>query len=157
MIFRLQLTYSEIEYILDVKYIDTKAVGYTLPPGIYEISEINLMVKCWLPDEVKIDITTDDIRLNSKLTLNKLLRFIKKWFFYTNLGFTQSHSGPPGYIEGFVQIKPDTYKSDKPINIFGIDKIQLKCDCIDGSILDGVRQPILNSFALSSPPGRKKL
>ena len=48
-----------------------------------------------------------------------------------------------------------SYKSDKPINITGIDKIHLKCDCTNGSIVNGVREPILYSFSLSSPPGHK--
>ena len=48
-----------------------------------------------------------------------------------------------------------TYKGDRPINITGIDKVHLKCDCIDGSIVDGVREPILYSFDLGSPPGHK--
>ena len=48
-----------------------------------------------------------------------------------------------------------SYKSDKPINITGIDKVHLKADCIQGSIVDGVRKPILYSFALNSPPGYK--
>ena len=48
-----------------------------------------------------------------------------------------------------------SYKSDKPINITGIDKIHLKYDCIQGSIVNGVREPILYSFALSSPQGYK--
>ena len=48
-----------------------------------------------------------------------------------------------------------SYKSDRPINITGIDKVLLKCDCIQGSIVSGVREPILYSFALSSPPGYK--
>ena len=48
-----------------------------------------------------------------------------------------------------------SYKSDRPINITGINKIHLKCDCIQGSIVNGVREPILYSFALSSPPGHK--
>ena len=48
-----------------------------------------------------------------------------------------------------------SYKSDRPINITGIDKIHLKCDCIQGSIVNGIREPILYSFALSSPPGYK--
>ena len=47
------------------------------------------------------------------------------------------------------------YKSDRHINITGIDKIHLKCDCIQGSIVNGIRQPILYSFALPSPPGHK--
>ena len=37
----------------------------------------------------------------------------------------------------------------------GIDKIRLKCDCIQGSIVKGIREPILYNFALSSPPGNK--
>ena len=48
-----------------------------------------------------------------------------------------------------------SYKSDRPINITGVDKIHLECDCIQGSIVNGTREPILYSFALSSPPGRK--
>ena len=31
----------------------------------------------------------------------------------------------------------------------------MKCDCIQGSIVNGIREPILYSFALSSPPGHK--
>ena len=48
-----------------------------------------------------------------------------------------------------------SYKSDRPVNITGIDKIHLKCDCINGSIVNGIREPILFSFALSSPPAHK--
>ena len=48
-----------------------------------------------------------------------------------------------------------SYKSDKPINITGIDKIHLKADCINGSIVNGVPEPVLYSFALDKPPGRK--
>ena len=48
-----------------------------------------------------------------------------------------------------------SYKSDTAFNITGSDKIQLKCDCIQGSIVNGKREPILFSFALSSPPGRE--
>ena len=31
----------------------------------------------------------------------------------------------------------------------------MKCDCIDGSIVNGIREPISNSFSVSSPPGHK--
>ena len=48
-----------------------------------------------------------------------------------------------------------SYKSDKPISITRFDEIHLKCDCIQGSIVNGVREPILYSFALSSPPTHK--
>ena len=55
----------------------------------------------------------------------------------------------------FYQILPGSYKSDKPINITAIDEFHLKCDCIQGSIVNGTREPILYSFALSSPTGHK--
>ena len=60
-----------------------------------------------------------------------------------------------GDIERFVQLIPGLNKSDKPNKITGIDKVRLKCDCVNGSILDGVWQPILYSFALDKPPGHK--
>ena len=58
-------------------------------------------------------------------------------------------------MESFIQLIPGSNKSDKPINITQIDKVHLKCDCINGSIVNGAREPILYSFALSSPPGHK--
>ena len=77
------------------------------------------------------------------LNINQTLIFTNKSFFYTILGFTQSHPGPLNDIEGFYQILPGSYKSNKPINIIGIDKVHLKSDCIDGSIMNGTREPIL--------------
>ena len=35
------------------------------------------------------------------------------------------------------------------------NKNHLKCDCNDGSVLKGVRQPINDSFVLDKPPGFK--
>ena len=104
---------------------------------------------------MKVTITIDDIRLKSILKINQTLTFTEKSFFYTILGFTQSRSYPLDDIDGFYQLISGSYKSDRPINITGIDKIHLKCDCIQGSIVNGVREPILFSFALSSPPGHK--
>ena len=155
MVYRFQLTYNEIIDVLDLKYIPTKRTGYTLNPGIYEVVDLNNTLKYILPDNVKVSITIDDIRLKSNLKLNQTLIFTEKSFFYTILGFTQSRSYPLEDIDGHYQIIAGSYKSDRPINITGIDKIHLKCDCIQGSIVNGVREPILYSFALSSPPGHK--
>ena len=38
MVFRMELTYSEMEKTIDMKYIPTTPVGYTLSQGIFEIS-----------------------------------------------------------------------------------------------------------------------
>ena len=146
----MELTYSEIENILDMKHIDASATGYTVPPGVYKVNTIHSRLKSLLHDEVKVNITTEDFRLRSNLTTNKTIRFTKKS--YTLLSFTQSHSGPIGDIQEFFQLIPGKDKSNRPINFTGVDKNHLKCNCIDGSIVKGVREPILYSFAHSSPP-----
>ena len=151
----MQLTYDEIINVLDLKYISTKRIGYSLEPGIYEVVDLNNILKHILPNNVKITVTIDDIRLKSNLKINQTFLFTEKSFFYTILGFNQSHSYPLEDIENYYQLLAGLYKSDKTINITGIDKIHLKCDCIRGSIVNGIREPILYSFALSSPPSHK--
>ena len=155
LVYRMRLSYYEIMDILDLKYIPTKRTGYSLNPGIYEINDLNKTLKHILPDNVKVSVTIDDIRLKSNLKINQTLIFTEKSFFYTILGFTRSRSYPLDDIDSHYQIIAGSYKSDKPINITGIDKIHLKCDCIQGSIVNGTREPILYSFGLSSPPGHK--
>ena len=155
LVYRMQLTRDEIIDILDLKYISTKRTGYSLKPGIYELSDLNNTLKYILSDNVKVSVTIDDIRLKSNLKFNQTLIFTNKSFFYTILGFTESHQGSLNNIEGFYQILPRSFRSNKPINLTAIDKTHLKCDCIEGSIMNGIREPILFSFALSSPPGHK--
>ena len=130
MVNRMQLTYNEIMGVLNIEYIPSKRTGYNLPPGIYEVADIDAILKQILPKDVKVNITIDDIRLKSNLKINQTLIFTKKSFFHTILGFVQSYSGELGDIEGFIELIPGTYKGDKPINITGIDKIHLKADCI---------------------------
>ena len=149
------MTFVEVRDILDLKYIPTKRTGYSLDPGIYEVVDLNKTLKYIWPDDVKISVTIDDVRLKSNLKTNQTLIFTNKSFFYTILGFIQSHSYPLDDIGGFHQLVSGSYRSDRPINISGIDKIHLKCDFINASIVNGVREPILYSFALSSPLGHK--
>ena len=92
LVYRIRLSYDEIMDILDLKYIPTKRTGYSLNPVIYEIVELNSTLKHILPDNVKVNITIDDIRLKSNLKTNQTLLFTEKFFFYTILGFTQSRS-----------------------------------------------------------------
>ena len=151
----MRLSYDEIINILDLKYIPTKRTGYSLNPGIYEVIDLNNTLKYILPDKIKVNVTIDDIRLKANLKTNQTLIFTETSFFYTILGFTRSRSYPLDDIDGFYQLIAGSYKSDKPISITGIDKIHLKCDCIQGSIVNGIREPILYSFVLSPLPGYK--
>ena len=72
------------------------------------------------------------------------------------LGFTQSPSFPLNNLpKRCIQLSPDTYKSEKPNNFTGIDKIHLMCDCTNGSNVNGVRESILFNFTLDKLPGHK--
>ena len=155
LVYRMRLSYDEIMDILDLKYIPTERTGYSVEPNIYNVVDLNKTLKNILPDNVKINITIDERKYKTDLKINQTLIFTNKSFFYTILGFTQSHQGPLNDIEGFYQIIPGLYKSNKPINITGIDKVHLKCNVIDGSIVNGIREPILYSFGLDQPPGHK--
>ena len=139
--------------ILDVKYTSTKRIGFSLKPNIYNVVDLDNTLKNILPDKVKINVTIDEKKYKSNLKINQTLIFTNKSFFYTILGFTQPHSYLLDDKDGFYQLIAGSYKRDKPIIITGIDKVHLKGNVVDGSIVNGVREPILFSFALDQPPG----
>ena len=151
----MELTYDEIVDILNVKYIAGSTIGCKLSPGIYELIEIFLMFKTLLHNKVKVKVTINDLSVKSNLTTFKRIRFSIKSFFYKIPGSTQPHSGVLGDIKGSIQLTPETYKSDKPIKITGIDKNHLKCDCLNGSIFNGVKSPFLFSLSLDKFPGHE--
>ena len=71
---------------------------------MYEITDLNKTLEFILPDNVKVSITLDDIRIKSNLNDDQTLIFTKKSFCYTVSGFIESHSGVLGDIGGFVQL-----------------------------------------------------
>ena len=83
-----------------------------------------------------------------KMFALRTLRFDERSFFHTLLGFTPywdyKHTNSSG-----------VFTSDKLLNLSTTNKIHLKCDVIDGSVLNGVRQPILYSFVLDKLSGYK--
>ena len=87
LVYRMQLTYDEVIDVLDLKYISTKRIGYSLNPGIYGIVDLNNTLKHILPDNVKVNITTDDIRSKSNLKINQTLIFTEKNILLNNFTF----------------------------------------------------------------------
>ena len=118
-----------------------------LPPGAYELFDINITIK-QIPSESKINalnfgIEADTISMKSGLTTSISIHFnseLNKLSGFTNTDY------PAG-----------THKSEKPVMITTTDKVHLKCDCVDGSIVNGVREQILFSFNISAPPGYKTI
>ena len=124
--------------------IENAFVEIELPPGVYELVDINRIMKQKLSDsdfEFEFNIEADTISMKSVLTTSNPIYFNSK--LNELLGFTNTH-----YIQG-------THISEKPVMITTTDKVHLKCDCVDGSIINGIRQQILFSFNLSAPPGYK--
>ena len=76
MVFRLEITYTDVLNIPGLNYIEASAIGYTLPLGVYEISNFNWILKSLLPDNFKVNITIDDIRLRSNLSKNETIILI---------------------------------------------------------------------------------
>ena len=66
------------------------------------------------------------------------IRFDEKSFFSTFLGFTSGWD-----YKHYIK-----YTSQKVVNLSSTNKIHLNCDIIDGSVVDGLKQPILSSFVL---------
>ena len=139
LVYRMGLSYDEIVDAWDIKYFPSEKTCITIPNGISEEAEINKLLQYLSPNTVKVSITIDDIRLRSNSNINQSLIFTKKSFFYTVLGFTQSPSGPLNDIEGFIQLIPGSNESYKAINITGVHEVHLKCDCINGSIVNGIQ------------------
>ena len=104
---------------------------------------------------MKVSVTIDDDRLKSNLNIMQTSIFTKRSFLKQFFGFVQSRFYPSNNIDGIYQLMAGLYKSEKPIKKTGIDKVHLKGDCINGSIVNSIREPILYSFVLSSPPGPK--
>ena len=70
---------------------------------------------------------------------------IDDMFFSTILGFTSR----------FVHKHYNKYTSQKVVNSNNPNKIHLKCDLLDGSVVNGSRQPIIFSFVINKPSGYK--
>ena len=73
------------------------------------------------------------------------MRFDDNSFFSTVLGFTS----------GWDYKHYNKYSSQKIVNLSSTNKIHLKCDVIDGSVVNGLEQPFLFSFVLDKPSGYK--
>ena len=67
----MELAYSVIGNTLDINFTASSSPGYTLPPSINEFSDLNLILKSLIPDDMKVKSTINDFRLKSKLTTIK--------------------------------------------------------------------------------------
>ena len=148
---QIDLVEDDIKLVLDEH--NSSFITYELDPGIYTFKDISEALFNILQSEYPgpsnvIDIEFDDITRKTKLDVRSgviATRFDEKSFFNTILGFS------PGW--DFKHY--NKYTSQKLVNLGSTNKIHLKCDVIDGSVVDGIRQPILYRFVLDKLPGYK--
>ena len=145
---------DDIKLVLD-EY-NSSFITCEIPPGIYTFEDksevlLNFLQSEYKGDFNKIAIEFDDITRKTKLYVRPgiiirfglAIRFDEKSFFSTILGFTA----------GWDYKHHNHYLSQKIVNLSSTNKLHLKCDAINGSVVDGVRQPILYSFVLDKPAG----
>ena len=89
----------------------------------------------------KFNIEADTISIKSVLTTSYYIYFNSE--LNKLLGFTNE-----SHLNG-------THKSEKPVMISSADKFHLKFDCVDGSIVNEIREQTLFSYNLCAPPGYK--
>ena len=148
---QIDLVEDDIKLVLD-EY-NSSFTTYELEPGIYSYREISEALFYILQSEYpqsssEILIRLDDVTRKTKLIVNSgiiAIRFDEKSFFSTILGFTAGWD-----YKHYIQ-----YLSQKIVNLSSTNKIHLKCDAIDGTVVNGVRQPIIYSFVLDKPSGYK--
>ena len=145
------LVEDDIKLVLD-EY-NSNFITFELEPGIYTFKDIsealfNILQTEYPGSSNVINIEYDDITGKTKLVVRDgiiAIRFDEKSFFSTILCF----------ISGWDYKHYNRYISQKNVNLSSTNKIHLKCDAIDGSLVNGIRQPILYGFALDKPSGYK--
>ena len=152
---RIRVGLDEKDIQLTLKEYNSHFITYELSPGIYTIQDISDIIHTFSGHSDIIEIEYDDIRMKTKIILKYkdkrenfglgTLRFDKKSFFHTLLGHDL-------YFDYKI---PGVYTSDKNLNLNTTNNIHLKCDFIDGSIQNVLRQPILFTFVLDKPSGYK--
>ena len=148
---QIDLVEDDVKLVLDE--CNSSFLTYKLQPGIYTFKDnsealFNILQSEYPVSSNVIDIEFDDITMKTKLVVRDAIiaiRFDEKSFFSTILGFT------PGWDYKHY----NQYLSQKTVNLSSTTKIYLKCDAIDGSVVNGIRQPILYSFVLDKKPGYK--
>ena len=148
---QIDLIEDDIKLVLD-EY-NSSFITYELQPGIYTFKDISEALLNILQPQYDgylnaIDIEYDDTTMKTKLEVRAgiiSIRFDEKSFFSLILGFI------PGWDYNYY----NQYLSQKIVNLNNTNKIHLKCDAIDGSVVNGIRQSILYSFVLDKPSGYK--
>ena len=132
---------------------NSKSITDELLPGIYtskDFSEVLFRILQFEYEGVNntVDSEFDETSMKTKMVVrpgNTAIRFDEKSIFSIIIGFAPYwvHKHYKGYI------------SQRILNLCTTNKIHLKGDVIDGSVVMDLGQPMFHSFVLGKPPGYK--
>ena len=148
---RIVVGLDEEDFQLILKQYNSHFITYELTPGIYTNQVISDTIHTFSGHSEIIEIGYDDIAMKTTIILkykggqNKFglgtLRFDERSCFHTLLGFEPHWDYKPTNSNHVVF--PGVYTCDKIQNLSTTKKFHLKCDVIDGSVVDGVRYYIV--------------
>ena len=148
----IDLVQDDIKLVLD-KY-KSSFITFEIDSCIYTFKDLSEVLFKILKSQYEntgedsFYIEYDDITMKTKLIVWSGIvakKFDEKSFFSAFLGFTSRWDWK----------HYNKYTSQKVVSLGSTNKIHLKCDCIDGSVLNGFRQTILFSFVLDKKLGSK--
>ena len=142
---------DKIRLVLD-EY-NSSFITYELEPGIYTFNDLSETLFKILQSEFEgikksIAIDFDHITMKNKLVVRPgiiAIKFNENSFCCTVLGFNHGWDYKH-YIE---------YISQNIAYLSTTNKLHLKCDVIDGSVVNGIQKTILFRFILDKPAGYK--
>ena len=141
----IDLVEDDIRLVLDKS--NSNFVTYELDPVIYTVRDLsetlfNILQAKYLASDSKILFRLDSIIRKSNFGIIAI-RFEEKSFLVLSLVLLQV---------GIIRTIVNTLVK-KIVNLSTTKKTHLKCDIVNGSVVDGIRQPMLNSFVLDKLPG----
>ena len=111
-----------------------------ISPGVYELTKINIEIKQNFKDIPLVNINIEADTIARTLTLSTTYPMI----------FNSESNERPGFTSKMYS--RGSHRSEKPVMITSKDNDHLKCDCVDGSSVNGIREQIF-SFSLNAHPG----
>ena len=121
-----------------------------LPRGCYELDEIYegvMKLMDWTKSSAPVVIGKNKITLRASLLIKEgwAVEFPKENSLGTVLGFDSKT----------YESRKEPWISEKIVNILSVNSILIHCDMISGSMVDGVKSPVIYNYSPNVMPGSK--
>lgn len=126
-------------------YFDSDASPIVIPPGAYEIDEINEYIQSQIPGGKDVfTLKANNNTLQCEILCKHEINFKKSGTLGRMLGFS------PQKLEPNI-----VHKSDLDVQIIGATNIQVNCNITTGAYLNGKLVHIIYEFGIEVSPGHR--